>query len=614
MTFPAAQKTRSYLPYLPFFIPKAGDPAALAKELLDRCELRLPPVKVEVKGDGEDYTISCRNESYTIRGGKAGVLYGAYHFMRQAHLAGELTCEENRPFYPLRMIDHWDNMTGDIERGYAGHSLFFKDKQIVFDEQIIHRYGLMMSAAAINCVCLNNVNVHFPADRLITEEFLPQLKQIADILRIYHIRLLISVDFSMPERYGAGTADPLDEGVQAWWKKQTAVVYSYIPDLAGYLVKADSEHRSGPYTYGRDHAEGANMLARALAPFGGKVLWRCFVYNCGQDWRDTTIDRACAAWDNYCALDGKFDSNVILQIKNGPMDFQVREPVSPLLFGMKNTAKCLELQLAQEYTGQQVDLFFMPPQWQDIFDVLPAGNVEAIVAVSNTGDDINWFGHDLAAANLYGYGHLGWYGRPDAEQVAGEFAGILFGFKAASVVREMLLMSRDVYEGYTCPFALGWMITPHVHYGVSPDGYEFDLWGTYHKANHEAVGVERGPSGTGYSTQYPAELAEKYATIESCPEELLLFFHRVRYDHVMKDGRTLLQRIYDNHFNGYEGAKKLQQMWLSLEGETETALFARVRDRFERQVHNAREWCDVINTYFYRFTGIGDEKGRTIYE
>lgn len=608
-------RTRGYLPYLPFFIPDAKTSAALAAELLEKAEMKLPKIRLELTDAKESYTLSEEAGEYTVSGGETGLLYGVQALLRSLYIEQAPALGEHTPYYPLRMINHWDNMDGSVERGYAGQSLFFRDGKVCFNEQDMHFYGLLLSAAGLNCICLNNVNVHFPADRLITEDLLPEVKKIADILRIYGVHLLLSIDFSMPVRNGLNTADPLDEGVAAWWKKQTEVVYSYIPDLTGFLVKADSEHREGPYTYGRDHAQGANMLARALQPFGGKLIWRCFVYNCGQDWRDHETDRPKAAYENYAYLDGQFDENVILQIKSGPFDFQVREGVSPLLFALPHSSKALEVQLAQEYTGHQIDLFFMPPQWQDFCDVLPRDKVQAICAVSNLGDSVNWAGHDLALYNLLAFGLYAQSGEPRAEESARIAAALCVKSEAArATVRQMLLASCRVYEDYASPFGLCWMVRPHVHYGVDTNGYEFDAWGTYHRANFEAVGVERGPQGTNMTAQYPEPLNTLYASIETCPEELLLFFHRVRYDYVMKNGHTLLQNIYNNHFRGYEGAKKLESQWLTLQGEVAPEVFERIREKFALQTENARRWCDVVNTYFFRFTGIPDEQGRKIWD
>ena len=609
------QKTRGFLPYLPHFVPLAKNAAALAEELLRRVEMQLPEIRVIPDEEGESYTLSEENGAYTVRGGETGVLYGVQALLRALYTGKQPETGDHTPRYPLRMLNHWDNMDGAIERGYAGQSFFFRNNRVEFDPELIHAYGLMLSAASINAICLNNVNVHFPADRLITEDFLPEVKKIADILRLYGVRVILAVDFSMPVRNGCGTADPLDEKVQQWWKDQAKTVYDYIPDLAGFLVKADSEHREGPYTYGRNHAEGANTLARALAPFGGKLIWRCFVYNCGQDWRDHVTDRPKAAYDNYAYLDGQFDDNVILQIKSGPFDFQVREGVSPLLFALPSCTKALEVQLAQEYTGHQIDLFYMPPQWQDILDVLPADKVQAVCAVANTGDSVNWAGHDLAIYNLLAFGRFAFTGRADAEDCAREAAALCVKGEAERLtLKNMLLISCRVYEDYASPFGLCWMVRPGVHYGVDTNGYEFDPWGTYHRANFEAVGVERGPEGTDMTSQYPEPWKTLYASQDTCPEELLLYFHRVRYDHVMKDGRTLLQRIYDNHFRGYEGAVKLEKDWLSLEGSVDGDVFERVKEKFALQTENARRWCDVINTYFFRFTGIPDEQGRKIWD
>ena len=264
------------------------------------------------------------------------------------------------------MINCWDNLDGSVERGYAGKSLFFDEGFFAYDPQRLRHLGCMMASVGLNVLCINNVNVHEPAQGLIDEK-LPDLSALADLFRPFGVRLMVSVDFSMPIRDGLHTADPQDSSVQAWWTEKAKEIYREVPDLAGFLVKADSEGRPGPFTYGRSHAEGANLLAKALKPFGGVLVWRCFVYNCRQDWRDTSVDRPKAAYETYQPLDGRFDDNVILQIKYGPFDFQVREPLSPLLLSLKKTRTALEVQLAQEYTGQQIDLFIMAPMWQEIF-------------------------------------------------------------------------------------------------------------------------------------------------------------------------------------------------------------------------------------------------------
>ncbi len=605
----------AWLPYLPMDIPAGSTPAQIARIEMagGLAGLGLAyPFEILPEGKGEAYHLGMDAGVITIRGGEPGVLYGVYEALSLLARGQAIQSGRRSPFYPLRMLNHWDNPDGSVERGYGGRSLFFDRGQISHDPVRIHRYARMLASVGINGVCLNNVNVIPPADALLDEDTLPRLAGLADILRRYGIRLVIAVDFSMPARFGPGTADPLDESVQAWWARRAELAYALIPDLLGFLVKADSENRPGPETYGRNHADGANMLARGLKPHGGRVFWRCFVYNCRQDWRDAGADRPKAAYDCFMPLDGCFDDNVILQIKNGPYDFQVREPASTLLFSLRRTNKALEVQLAQEYTGQQIDLFYMAPGWRDLFEALPPGNADMICAVSNLGDDANWTGHDLALANLYAFGRMAWAGRSDPEALALEWAQLTFP-DAATEISRILLSSADVYERYTSPLGLGWMVNVNTHYGPSPEGYEFSRWGTYHKANHDAIGIDRSTCGTGFSRQYPPALAAVYDDPDLCPEKLLLFFHRMRYDHIMPDGRTLLQRIYDDHFDGARDARKLRDAWLSLAGKVPEDVFDRVRGRFDLQVHNANEWRDVINTWFFRKTGIPDAQGRKIY-
>ena len=547
-----------------------------------------------------------------ISGGETGLLYGAYAAIRGL-LSGAPIPEESAPCYPLRMINCWDNMDGTVERGYAGRSLFFEGDQFAYDPARLRHLGRMMASVGLNVLCINNVNVHEPAQGLLGE-LLPDLSALADLFRPFGVRLMVSVDFSLPLRFGLPTADPLDGAVQDWWSRVAALVYQEVPDLAGFLVKADSEGRPGPFTYGRSHAEGANLLARALKPFGGVLVWRCFVYNCKQDWRDTSIDRPKAAYETYQPLDGQFDDNVILQVKNGPFDFQVREPLSPLLLSLEKTPLALELQLAQEYTGQQIDLYTMAPMWREIFEDLPSDRVQAIAAVSNLGRDENYFGHPLAAANFFGFGLLAWNPKADPAEMLSQWIRLTYDFTPpqAETLLQWMLRSRRIYERYTAPLGLGWMITPHSHYGPNPSGYEYDAWGTYHRANHLAVGIDRTSAGTGYLSQYPEALQARYQDPATCPELLLLFFHRLPYDYVMPDGRTLIQRIYDDHFLGAQEAAELETALGALpfpEPDRQVILA-----RAAKQTANAANWRDVINTFFYRLSGIPDQKGRQIFE
>ena len=547
-----------------------------------------------------------------IRGGETGLLYGVWQRIRDSLLGRKSGEGTNRPACALRMIQCWDNMDGTIERGYAGRSLWFEGGAFSYDPERMRALGRLLSSVGINCLCINNVNVREPAQGLIDEK-LEDLSAFAALFRPFGIRLMVSVDFSQPIRAGLKNADPLDEAVAAWWRRQADLVYAAVPDLAGFLVKADSEHRPGPFTYGRTHAEGANMLARALLPHGGTLVWRAFVYNCMQDWRDTKTDRPAAAYDTYTPLDGQFDKNVILQIKHGPFDFQVREPVSPLFFAMPRTRLAMEFQLAQEYTGQQIDLYFMPPMWEEVYRDLGTGRPEAIAAVSNLGRDACWTGNPLAMANLFSFGLFAWSAGIAPRACAEEWASLTYGFPAPEreTLVGALLSSRRIYEKYTTPLGIGWMVTPSVHYGPSPDGYEYQSWGTYHRADRNAVGIDRTERGTGYLLQYPETFRARYGDADRCPEEFLLFFHRVAYGHVMADGRTLIQRIYDDHFEGYAGAEAMAADLKLL--PFPAADRALILDRLDRQMSNAREWRDVINTFFHRLSGAEDRQGRVIY-
>ena len=604
------EKRLAWLPFLTRDVPQElSSPEEVARFELAQAGA---DVELSVKADmgKEDWRLC--DGGGRIEGGPVGVLYGAYRLL-MARAAGEpLPQGEQRARYPLRMINCWDNAQGDIERGYAGRSLFFEGGRLDYDPARMRQLGRMLASVGVNVLCINNVNVQDPAHRLI-EDWLPELAKLAAIFRAFGVRLMVSIDFAQPIRHGIPTADPLDSRVADWWKAQTEKVYAAVPDLAGYLVKADSEHRPGPFTYGRDHADGANMLARALEPFGGVLVWRCFVYNCQQDWRDRGTDRPMAAYRHYAPLDGRFDGNVILQVKNGPFDFQVREPVSPLLFAMEKTRLAIEFQLAQEYTGHQIDLYAMAPMWREVFDEMGEERVQAIAAVGNLGRDDNYTGHPFAAVNLFGYGLFAWNPKAKPEDLIRFWCRLTYPSlgEGQETLCRLLLQSREVYEQYTAPLGLCWMVSRQGHYGPGADDYEYDRWGTYHRADRDAVGIDRTENGTGYLMQYPKELRARYATPQACPDNLKLFFHRLRYDYVMDDGRTLIQRIYDDHFEGLARAREMAKALDALalpSPDREEALA-----RMERQLANAREWCDQINTFFYRFSGVPDAHGRTIY-
>jgi len=588
-----------------------------------------------IKGTGNDLIIAAQDES--------GLLYGVFHFLSllaRGKADRSLDIRE-APASPLRMINHWDNTPGNVERGYAGQSLFFRDNRIDYDRDRVRDYARLLASIGINRISINNVNVRGTAKLLITEEYLPDLAALASIFRPFGIRLILGINFGAPWSLGKlPTADPLDPGVADWWKKRADLIYEYIPDLYGFIVKADSEGEPGPFQYNRNHADGANMLAKALKPHNGTVIWRCFVYNSQQDWRDHSQDRARAAYDHFMPLDGAFDDNVILQVKFGPYDFQVREPVSPLFGALKNTRHVMELQITQEYTGHQIDLCYLPWLWQDImrFDTAhgpnhsikeligpdedPIGSgkngssrIGGVAAVVNTGLDRNWTGHTLAQANLYGYGRIIWDPSLGAEEIAREWSELSFGpGDTAEKISGILLKSYPAYEKYNAPFGVCFMVTPGLHYGPNIEGYEFSRWGTYHRADAHAIGIDRTPSGTVYTGQYSPRNAAMFADPAACPENLILFFHRLRYDYVMKNGETLLQNIYDTHFKGCDEAAEMLEEWKGLKNSLPEEVYNSVLSRFERQLVNAREWRDQINTYFWRKTGIADKKGRKIYD
>lgn len=610
-------KRLSWLPFLREDIPAACTSAKdIAQFELNQALPHLAPgKKAELslcKSMQETYTIQQQGDTLCIAGGEPGLLYGAYALLMALATGHPLPEGVQQPRYALRMLNCWDNADGSIERGYAGRSLFFEGGHFDYDPARMRQLGRLLASVGLNVLCINNVNVRYPADQLI-ESWLPQLAELAAIFRPFGVKLMVSIDYSAPMRHGVPTADPLDPQVQAWWNKQVEAVYQAVPDLAGFLVKADSEHRPGPFTYGRNHAQGANMLARALKPFGGKLVWRCFVYNCMQDWRDRKTDRPMAAYQHYAYLDGEFEDNVILQVKNGPFDFQVREPVSPLLYAMPQTNLAIEFQLAQEYTGQQIDIYAMPPMWQEVYNDMPADKVMAIAAVTNLGRDDNYTGHPFAAVNLFGYGLFAWNPDLQPEKIIRLWVRLTYGLNPMDedALVTLLMGSRRTYEKYTAPLGLCWMVSPNHHYGPSPSGYEYQAWGTYHKADRNAVGIDRTASGTGYLLQYPEEMQKRYATPEACPDELKLFFHRLRYDYVMSDGRTLIQRIYDDHFEGLEETRAMAETLKALPlpaPDKEEAL-----SRMERQLANAREWCDIINSFFHGYSGVEDAHGRTIY-
>ncbi|MFY1652048.1 alpha-glucuronidase [Solwaraspora sp. WMMB762] len=604
----------------------------------------------------EGYTLGRTGGLTTVTAdAPAGLLYGLFHVVRlgESAFGDDMATRTHRPAIRRRMLDHWDNVDvhpvmGQVERGYSGGSIFWRDGAITDDLDRVRAYARLLAASGVNAVTINNVNVGRTEARLLTDR-LDDVATFADIFRPYGIRLHLSVTFAAPMVLGGlATADPLDEAVRDWWAATTAQVYARVPDFGGYVVKADSEGQPGPFAYGRSHADGANLLADALAPYGGVVHWRAFVYNHRQDWRDRTTDRARAAYDHFAPLDGQFRDNAIVQVKYGPVDFQPREPVSPVIGAMPATRLAVELQVTQEYTGHQLHVCYLPPLWSEVlgfrFDgdsleadgdvsgdlgssvAAIAGRGGTLAAVSNVGDDPFWCGHPLAQANLYAFGRLGWDPTADPTALLDEWIDLTFpaGDAAGTVadpgrLRQTLHAMMDgswrTYERYTAPLGVGFMVNPGNHYGPSVDGYEYSRWGTYHFADRDGVGVDRTrATGTGYTGQYPKPWSEVYESLTDCPDELLLFFHHVPYDHLLHSGSTVIQHIYDTHFAGVDEAIAMRERWLDIaDTGLDPALYARVADRLDEQVRSAREWRDQINTYFFRKSGIPDAHGRRIH-
>lgn len=576
-------------------------------------------------GVGGQFSLQRRDGVTYVRAGDGnGLLYGFFEVVRRgaAAFGADFPLEEHRPVTRRRMLDHWDNVDvhpvmGQVERGYAGGSIFWDRGKLTADLDRVSAYARLLASIGINAVSVNNVNVNTTAARLLTDR-LDDVAALADRFRPYGVRTHLSVSFAAPIVLGGlSTADPLDPDVRTWWADAAARVYARIPDFGGFVVKADSEGQPGPFRYGRDHADGANLLADALAPHGGVVHWRAFVYNHRQDWRDRSTDRARAAYDHFAPLDGRFRDNAVVQVKYGPIDFQTREPVSPVILAMPRTSLAVELQVTQEYTGQQKHACYLGPQWSEILgwdrvaDVAATG--DGLVAVSNVGTDGYWTGHPLAQANLYAFGRLAWDPNLDPATILDEWTDLTFGPELREPLHDILDRSWRTYESYTAPLGVGFMVRPGHHYGPDADGYEYSPWGTYHFADRDGVGVDRTrATGTGFTGQYPEPWRDVYEHLDTCPDELLLFFHHVPYDHVLHSGVTVIQHIYDTHFAGAAEAERMRDRWQAVD-LADTDLHACVSTLLDEQVRSAAEWRDQINTYFFRKSGIPDAHGRRIH-
>jgi len=556
-----------------------------------------------------------------------GVLYGAFALLRKVALGESVAKldEQSEPRVPVRWVNHWDNLDGSIERGYGGRSIFWDNGAARADLSRVKDYGRMLASLGINGASINNVNVN---PRILEPDFLPEIVRIADTLRPWGVRTVLSVDFGSPQKVGGlDTFDPLDPEVIAWWAAKTDEIYRAVPDLGGFIVKADSEGRVGPSVYARTHADAANVVARALKPHGGLIFYRGFVYDNKMDWRNLKNDRARAADDNFRALDGKFDNNVVIQIKNGPIDFQVREPVSPLFGTLAKTKEAIELQITQEYMGQARHTVFLVPMWKEALDfdlrvndrAAPVkSQVSAIVGVSNAGMDNNWFGNHMSQANLYGFGRLAWNPDLSARQIAGEWTRLTFGNdpKVLQTIVDMQLSSWRTYENYTGPLGLQTLtdITGN-HYGVNVEASERNGWGQWHRADTEGdnkgVGMDRTvATGTGFIGQYAPAVARIYESLATCPDNLLLFMHHVPYTHALHSGKTVIQYLYDSHYEGAEAVEGYVRNWKSLQGRVDEQRYGEVLAQLEYQAGQAEVWRDAVSNWFLRASGIPDAKGR----
>ena len=528
---------------------------------------------------------------------KMGLLYGRYALLR-----GEQG--ESHPFYKLRILNHWDNLDGSIERGYAGKSILWNN-DLVIDHEKIAAYAEANASIGINGTVLNNVNA---SPKMLTRTYINKVKEIAGILRPWGIKVYLSVNFGTPKALGeTKTADPLDPQVKRWWQKKAKEIYTAIPDFGGFLVKANSEGQPGPFDYGRTHADGANMLADALAPYKGIVIWRSFVYGA----KHHGEDRVNQAVSEFAELDGKFRENVILQSKNGPLDFQPREPYAPIFDKMQKTPQMAELQITQEYLGQSWHLVYLAPMWKEFFTFVKPEKLVGIAGVANIGLDKNWCGHHFSQANWYAFGRLAWNPALSSRQIAEEWLkqtfgnekGIVKSREFASAITSVMLRSREACVDYMMPLGLHHIFKFDHHMGPQPDGYiaRYPIeWCPvyYHRANGDSIGVDRTHTGSNATGQYPEPYCSLYDDINTCPERYLLWFHRVPWTRRMNSGRTLWEEMQWRYNQGVSEVEDFIRIWQEARPEIDEQRWREVNDRLQRQLKDAKEWRDVCLGYF----------------
>ena len=522
--------------------------------------------------------------------------------------------------FELRLLNHWDNPDGTIERGYAGRSIWKWEEIPAGKKQMpatlksrYEEYGRINQAYGINGTVLNNVNAK---PMMLSRPMLQKTAKIADILRPYGIKVYLSINFASPKALGElNTADPLDTRVQAWWKKKADEIYKLIPDFGGFLVKANSEGEPGPMDYGRSHVDGANMLADALQPHGGIVMWRAFVYSAKGG------DRANQAYDEFIGFDGMFKDNVIIQIKNGPIDFQPREPVSPLFFALKKTKMMVEFQITQEYTGGSIQTCFLAPMWREFFDTVNMVEdrqpIVGVAGVANIGDSDNWTANDLAMANWYAFGRLANDSEASSREIAEDFLCENFSKdpRFVSPMAQLLLKSREAVVDYMMPLGLHHIFAGGHHYGpepwCNPKGWREDwLPRFYHRADTIGIGFNRtdhdepclaGSAGSNNVAQYPEPLRTLYNNIGTCPENLLLWFHHVKWDHTMSNGLSLWDNLCYSYDRGVRQAREFVDTWMAVKPYVKEDVYQRQLTRFQRQAKDAQWWRDACLLYFQTF-------------
>lgn len=551
-----------------------------------------------------------------------GVLYGVFHFLRhlQTHRPVDDLNLSSAPHIHYRMLNHWDNLDGTVERGYAGFSLWDWHKLPDYLDPRYTDYARANASLGINGVVLNNVNANA---LILTPQYLVKAAALADILRPYGIRVFLTARFSAPiELDGLPTADPLDSQVRSWWKRTVNTIYEFIPDFGGFVVKANSEGQPGPHDYDRTHADGANMLAEALEPHEGVVIWRAFVYDA-----EVAEDRHKQAYSQLVPQDGLFRDNVFLQVKNGAIDFQPREPFHPLFGAMPQTPLMLEFQITQEYLGCATHLVYLAPMFKETLTADTSCNgpdstvarvvdgsldqraMTGIAGVANIGTDRNWCGHPFAAANWYAFGRLAWDHQLSAEQIAGEWLRMTFSNDPhfVSEASRMMIDSREAVVQYMTPLGLHHIMAKDHHYGPGPwvDEGRPD-WTSiyYHQADSNGIGFDRTPSGSDAVSQYFSPYRELVSTLDTCREELLLWFHHVPWTYQMKSGRTLWDELCYTYNQGVQIVRRMQQTWDALASNVDPARFEHVRALLKIQAQEAQWWRDACLLYFQTFSGL----------